>query len=848
MLNGNRPDLFKAIAYTYDDHGWQAKVTSTATLMGTVVNDIAFTYDELGRVKKSQQDHSTTVSGSSPDVDYTYDMTATSNVITHGGRLKQVTYPGPASRRDVYYNLPASGIGHDISRPDNIADDASGTTKYAQFAYMGSGRITAEKHPAVTNGLDLTYGTGGTTYGGFDRFGRVKDQKWQNGTPTVKDQFKYAYDPASNRISREVAPDGDNPSGFDEYYLYDGLNRLKKMNRGNLASGTITDATAGYSHAWASWNAGASQWDTELDAVGNWKKFKIDDNGGGAADAGWSLSQSREHNVVNEIDDDDDHTNDPDASITVTTGTNWIDPKYDANGNMLSGPKPGAEGATEHHYLYDAWNRLKVVYIDGNSDDVWDEGAPDTLVAEYEYDGLHRRVRKTVAGESALDYYYNTNWQVIEVHEGDDKVYPLKQYVWSPRYIDAPVLRIRDEGTDGQNIETLYYCNDANMNVTALIDTSGAVVERYRYDPYGAVTVLNADYSDDEGNASDVDNEILYCGYRHHPETGLYHVRNRYHHPTLGRWITRDPKDATLPGGGYHDGMNLYEYVRSSPIELTDPMGLGFWADLAWEMMNRPVGYVGGPPPSAEQWKEYHAASAARRIAAKEAGGFEYMQIETKGHFFFKTEDCCPEEVGMLKKAAASAINTLGDVSDALYNYIERDSSTWTGEQDKVRLQFNRFFNQRFKGDLDHPSVWGVQERFHRAYKAASGPGGVTFICKPKGYKYCTSGVLAYRWSGGRPKVIRICKEFSEREDITDQDRAETVMHEWLHIHGRSVEDNDEKAYIRKMPKVGKLPQYQVKDVLGKWNDVEPPDTDLHLDASTLSMFGMNWHRPAPAR
>ena len=43
---------------------------------------------------------------------------------------------------------------------------------------------------------------------------------------------------------------------------------------------------------------------------------------------------------------------------------------------------------------------------------------------------------------------------------------------------------------------------------------------------------------------------------------------------TLGRWITTDPKDMNAVSGGYHDGMNLYEYVGSSPIVFLDPFGL----------------------------------------------------------------------------------------------------------------------------------------------------------------------------------------------------------------------------------------------------------------------------------
>ncbi len=114
----------------------------------------------------------------------------------------------------------------------------------------------------------------------------------------------------------------------------------------------------------------------------------------------------------------------------------------------------------------------------------------------------------------------------------------------------------------------LFACQDASFNVTALVDGSdGSVVERYVYDPYGAVTVLDADGSADADGASDVDSEVLTCGYRFDPETGLYHVRHRVLHATLGRWGSRDP-------GEYSDGLALYEYVGGGPAAGLDPYGL----------------------------------------------------------------------------------------------------------------------------------------------------------------------------------------------------------------------------------------------------------------------------------
>jgi len=119
------------------------------------------------------------------------------------------------------------------------------------------------------------------------------------------------------------------------------------------------------------------------------------------------------------------------------------------------------------------------------------------------------------------------------------------------------------------------------MNVTAVVDTSGAVVERYAYDPYGQVTILNgADGADpdvdgetvfewdpDADGASDVDNRTLYAGYHFDTETGLYSVRHRYYHPTLGRWLGRDRE-------GYAEGLCVYLYGIANPVRFLDPAGL----------------------------------------------------------------------------------------------------------------------------------------------------------------------------------------------------------------------------------------------------------------------------------
>jgi RHS repeat-associated protein len=116
------------------------------------------------------------------------------------------------------------------------------------------------------------------------------------------------------------------------------------------------------------------------------------------------------------------------------------------------------------------------------------------------------------------------------------------------------------------------------------------------YDPYGRVTVYEPDWSDTVAWEDSVKNEVLFAGYRFDAETGLYHVRNRQYHPTLGRWIERDP-------AGYLDGPNLYAYVSGNPAVSVDPTGLcGETAPMPGQVVPlafwEPPGGPGRIPPS----------------------------------------------------------------------------------------------------------------------------------------------------------------------------------------------------------------------------------------------------------
>jgi len=173
-------------------------------------------------------------------------------------------------------------------------------------------------------------------------------------------------------------------------------------------------------------------------------------------------------------------------------------------------------------------------------------------------------VQETVGG-TTTELYYSDAWQVLEERVGGQTTV---QYVWSPVYVDALVLRGRDSDGDGTLDERLWVVQDANYNVTVLFDNAGHVVERYVYDPFGQATVLDASWN--VLAASAFAWHYLHQGGRFDATSGLYHFRNRDYSPTLGRWTSLDPLR-------YAAGdVNLYRVVFNAPTVYTDPSGLQF--------------------------------------------------------------------------------------------------------------------------------------------------------------------------------------------------------------------------------------------------------------------------------
>ena len=208
------------------------------------------------------------------------------------------------------------------------------------------------------------------------------------------------------------------------------------------------------------------------------------------------------------------------------------------------------------------------------------EGA--TVVARYEYDGLARRVKKHLDSQSPaspngidayVHFFYNSAWQELETRRSTSEntqpetLQPQYQYVWSQRYIDAPILRDENTDTDGLCDDgRIYYLGDANFNVTTPGRHRGRRGGAVCLQPYGVLTIYDATWSNTRG-ASSYANAYTYTGRQLDVETGLYYYRHRVYHAQLGRFGSRDPRK-------HASTEDFYRWGDGSPIGKADPSGL----------------------------------------------------------------------------------------------------------------------------------------------------------------------------------------------------------------------------------------------------------------------------------
>jgi len=198
-----------------------------------------------------------------------------------------------------------------------------------------------------------------------------------------------------------------------------------------------------------------------------------------------------------------------------------------------------------------------------------------------------------------------------------------------------------------------YFIKDHLGTVHAVTDSSGDIVEEYKYDAWGRVLGVY----DTDGiplAESAIGNPYLFQGrwyswalHKAMGGSGLYFFRTRGYDPVVGRWLSKDPI-------GVLGGLNQYIFCGNSPVNSVDPDAL----DTRWrhvEARHHPMTKVGESElvgcPTAEEgeakmvWGEIVEVTHWEQWKKVQYKGWKYKAPERCGqpppkepYFYWKKE------------------------------------------------------------------------------------------------------------------------------------------------------------------------------------------------------------------
>jgi RHS repeat-associated protein len=385
----------------------------------------------------------------------------------------------------------------------------SGASYDVSFGYDSMGRLQKVANTADPKVVWVEYS--------YDRGSNVTHRL--NKLSNV-DQDYGTFDAVNRMTQRELKINGNRMSVSDAYeaYGYDSMNRLTSLQRednksdsfGYNNSGEMTSAGYQASNRSVSYN---------LDLVGNRNSV---------VDTGVTKNYTA------------DNINRYTTADSTTANSN----------NVGSGPEHQVGDFQNNHYDYEGDAFLAQISGGGNA-----------YVVSYDPMGRPWQRGLTLGGQTTWSYYFYDGDRPILEFNVDGTIRAKNVY---GRDVDEILMRTDYLiNTSGQ---TYYYQCDHEGSITHLTDGAGVVLETYRYDAFGAVTMR--DGGGGLISASNHDNRFMFTGREYLSQFGIYEYRARAYHPGIGRFVSEDPKG--FDAGDY----NLFRYCHNDPEDLTDPMGL----------------------------------------------------------------------------------------------------------------------------------------------------------------------------------------------------------------------------------------------------------------------------------
>jgi RHS repeat-associated protein len=553
------PDPVAVTNYTYTPAGL------LETMQDPRGNTYSHIYDSMGR--KRWVIYPEDSNGVQRVEGFTYDTAGRLETFRNrAGYYQTFTYDALNRMSDFSWNdglTPSVHFGYDVaSRLTSIANVNATISRQ----YFNDNSLRAETQSitgvAAAKTVNYTYDADGNRasiqYPDTYLFSYTYTER--NQLKSVGNNAIYTYDLDGNLATRTPA------NGTSSTYTYDALDQVTSIVH------ALNGTTRRFDYAYD--NVGNRKWTKREGNVGDVFGYDLADQVTGVQlnVANPSGVQSIPRTII--YDANGNRTSfspyGPTDTYTINNNSlnqynrrNNVNAVYDVNGNL-------ATGFDLSGYTYDALNRL-ISATKGN------------VTETFKYDGLNRQVSRTV--DRATTYNTYDGWDLIEEVQANGSLRAMYLYGSSGLILSlntwTPFWR--------------YHYQDGSGSVSHVANTSGNLLEWYRYDLQGTPIFYNAGNAQMGGSNQGVRN--LFTGQQWYSELGLYDLRNRFYSPDIGRFLQPDPI------GFWGDGSNLYRYVGNNPVNWSDPSGLdvpGVKCSICNPYPEYP-GYIFNPPPPPEQ-------------------------------------------------------------------------------------------------------------------------------------------------------------------------------------------------------------------------------------------------------
>jgi len=516
-------------AYSTVAYARNGKVTDSIDANG---NRTTLHYDNFDRLDKIYYPSPTRPSAYDPSTDtnalatagaynsadfeaYTYD--ANGNRLTTRRRDGQIL-------TDCYDALNRGIIHYLHADASNCA--ATGGTADVYTTYDLAGHIRSKRF-ASFSGSGVSYA--------YDGLGRV------SSTTDINNRtVSYSYNQASARTQLKY------PDQVVIGYTVDALNRLTAVGW-NATSGLISQTYDSLGRLTAQTKLGGStSWG--YDNLGRLTSMTNDLNGT-TYDIGWtfgynpagqlytSTASSTIYDYKEKTSSADGPTYDGLNRDARFVGTTSACPSggYDARQNLI------CDSVTSRTFTYDVENRLTGGTAPGG-----------TMIIAYDPEGRLSKASRDGGTTWTTLLYDGSN--VIGFYDTNGAL--ISRYIFGGG-TDNPLVQM--VGSDTSNMRPLY--TDYHGSVIADTDSSGTLLDLYKYGPYG--------------EPKDINNNELWAGATNFRYTGqmtlpflqVYHYKARVYDPKWGRFLQTDPI-------GSKDDLDLYAYTGDDPVNKSDPTGL----------------------------------------------------------------------------------------------------------------------------------------------------------------------------------------------------------------------------------------------------------------------------------